>query len=160
MNMFRVMRIMVLGVALILGGNWLPLAASETIRPLNLILLDLEKHIGELTINIEEVAERIEVLREMPPIDDPIIQELRKLDLEGWELHEEQWRLQLQHLKFTEDLLKKFHGGSGEKAEFLKVWIDHERQYETALEAYRGKRHAIEGARLQKEGLMIERYLR
>ena len=28
------------------------------------------------------------------------------------------------------------------------------------LEDYRDKRHAIEGARLQKEGQMIERYLR
>jgi hypothetical protein len=133
---------------------------SETIRPLNLILLDLDKHIGELTVNIEDVAERIEVLRAMPLIDDPIIQELRKLDLKGWELHEEQWRLQLNHLKFTEDLLKKFDAGSGDKAELLKIWINHEREYETALEAYRDKRHGIEGARLQKEGQMIERYLR
>lgn len=151
---------LVVGLLLFVGGSWVPLAAAETIRPLNLILLDLDKHIGELTINIEDVAERIEVLRSMPPSDDPIIQELRKLDLKGWELHEEQWRFQLQHLKFTEDVLKKIDAGSGEKAEMLKVWIDHEREYEAALEAYRDKRHAIEGARLQKEGQMIERYLR
>jgi hypothetical protein len=151
---------LVVGVVLFIGGSWPPLAASESIRPLNLILLDLDKHIGELTINLEDVAERIEVLRAMPSIDDPIIQELRKLDLKGWELHEEQWRLQLKHLKFAEDLLKKFHTGSGDKSELLKTWIDHEREYETTLEAYRNKRHAIEGARLQKEGKMIERYLR
>ncbi len=109
---------------------------------------------------MEDVAERIEVLRSIPPIDDPVIQELRKLDLEGWELHEEQWRLQLKHLRFAEDLLKKFHEGSKDKAELLKIWVDHEREYESALAAYRDKRHAIEGARLRKEGKMIERYLR
>ena len=132
MSKFRMMMNLVVGLLLFIGGSWVPLAASETIRPLNLILLDLDKHIGELTINVEEVAERIEVLRAMPPSEDPVIQELRKLDLEGWELHEEQWRLQLQHLKFTEDLLKKFREGSGEKAELLKIWIDQEREYETA----------------------------
>ena len=156
----HMMRIMVLGVMLVIGGSWVPWASSESMRPLNLILLDLEKHIGELTINIEDVAERIEVLRAMPPADDPIIQELRKLDIAGWELHEEQWRLQLTHLKFAEDLLKQFHKGTGDKAELLKTWIDHERKYETALETYRDKRHAIEGDRLQKEGKMIERYFR
>lgn len=160
MSKLRMMMNLVVGIALFIGGSWVTLAASETIRPLNLILLDLDKHIGELTMNIEDVAERIEVLRAMPPIDDPIIQELRKLDLKGWELHEEQWRFQLNHLKYTEDLLKKFDTGSGDKAELLRIWIDHEREYETALETYRDKRHAIEGARLQKEGQMIERYLR
>jgi len=160
MSKLRMMMNLVVGVVLFIGGSWPLLVASETIRPLNLILLDLDKHIGELTINLEDVAERIEVLRAMPPIDDLIIQELRKLDLKGWELHEEQWRLQLKHLKFAEDLLQKFHNGSGGKSELLKIWIDNEREYETALEAYRDKRHAIEGARLQKEGKMIERYLR
>lgn len=160
MNKHRRMLNLFVGVVLIIGGSLPGLAMSETIRPLNLILQDLDKHIGELTINIEEVTERIEVLRSIPPIDDPLIQELRKLDLEGWELHEEQWRLQLRHLKFTEDLLKKFHKGSGDKAELLNIWIDHEQEYESTLAAYRDKRHAIEGARLQKEGKMIERYLR
>ena len=154
------MKILVVACVLLIGGSVAPLAASDSIRPLNMILLDLEKHIGELTINLEDVAERIELLRGTPPTDDPIIQELRKLDLEGWELHEEQWRLQLEHLRFTKDLLKKIHEGSGDKAELLKTWIDHEREYESTLEAYRDKRHAIEGARLQKEGKMIERYLR
>lgn len=164
MKKCRIMMRLFVGFVLIFGGIWGGIspgfAASENIRPLNLILQDLDKHIGELTINIEEVAERIEVLRSIPPIEDPIIQELRRLDLNGWELHEEQWRLQLRHLRFTEDLLKKIHSGSGDQAELLKIWIDHEREYESALAAYRDKRHAIEGARLQKEGKMIERYLR
>lgn len=160
MNRFQMMTRLVVGVLLFMGACWPAVAVSETIRPLNLILEDLKKHIGELTINIEDVAERIEVLRSIPPIDDPIIQELRRLDLEGWELHEEQWRLQLGHLRFTENLLKQLHTGAGEKAELLNVWIDHEREYESTLAAYRDKRHAIEGARLQKEGKMIERYLR
>lgn len=160
MGKLRVLSTVVLVCTLVIGGSWTALAAAESIRPLNLILLDLEKHIGELTINIEDVAERIEVLRATPPINDPIIQELRNLDLEGWELHEEQWRLQLKHLRFTENLLKQLHETKGDKADLLKTWIDHEREYETALEAYRDKRHVIEGARLQKEGKMIERYLR
>ena len=160
MNKIRLMRSVVLGVLLIMGISLAPLAASESIRPLNLILKDLDKHIGELTVNIEDVAERIEVLRAIPPVDDPIIRELRKLDLEGWELHEEQWRLQLKHLKFAEDLLKKFHEGPADKDQLLKIWIEHEREYESALEVFRDKRHAIEGTRLQKEGQMIERYFR
>ena len=160
MGKLQMSKIMILACAIVIAGGWTPLAASDSIRPLKMILLDLDKHIGELTINIEEVAERIEVLRGTEPIDDPIIQELRTLDLEGWELHEEQWQLQLKHLQFAEKLLKQFDQETGNKEKLLKTWIDHERDYETALEAYRDKRHAIEGARLQKEGKMIERYLR
>ena len=153
-------KMLVLVGMLVLAGSWSSLAASDSIRPLKTILLDLEKHIAELTLNIEKISERIALLRETPPTEDPIIQGLRQLDVKGWELHEEQWQLQLEHLKFAEEILTKFHAGSGDKAELLTKWIDHEREYESALAAYRDKRHAIEGERLQKEGQMIERYLR
>ena len=153
-------KMLVLVGLLVFFGSWSSWAASDSIRPLKTILLDLEKHIAELTLNIERVSERIALLHEAPPTEDPIIQNLRQLDLKGWELHEEQWRLQLEHLKFAEKILKEFHSGSGDKAKLLIKWIDHERDYESALAAYRDKRHTIETKRLLKEGQMIERYLR
>lgn len=150
---------LVLAGMLIIGGGWPSWAGSESIRPLDSILLDLEKYIAELTINIDKISERIELLHGVPATEDPIIQELRRIDLEGWELHEKQWRLQLEHLKFAQQILGKFQSSSGDKSQLLNEWINHERQYESDLAAYRDKRHAIEGARLQKEGKMIERYL-
>ena len=159
-NLRKTKMFVLVGLLMVFAGNWPSWAASDSIRPLETILLDLEKHIAELTLNIEKISERIALLRETPPTKDPIIQKLRELDVKGWELHEEQWRLQLAHLKFAEDILKQFHSGSGDKAQLLTKWIDHEREYEGSLAAYRDKRHAIEGERLQKEGQMIERYLR
>ena len=156
----RMTKMLVLVGMLLIGGSWATLSASDGIRPLETILSDLERHIAELTLNIEKMSERMELLRETPPTDDPVIQELRVLDLKGWELHDEQWRLQLKHLKYAEEVLRAFHTSSGDKSQLSAQWRDHEREYESALDTYRNKRHAIERERLQKEGKMIERYLR
>lgn len=91
----------------IIGTTW---AVSDNAHPLPDILTDIERHIGELTINIEKISDRIEFLRKASPSKDPLIQEVLSLDIRGWELHQEQWKLQLEHLQLTEGLLRNVQG--------------------------------------------------
>ena len=131
----------------------------EDIRPLPSVLQDIEKHIAELTSNLEPIKKRVEFLHSLPPTHNPVIQELRDLDLKGWELHLEQWRLQLDHLRFTKSLLEKARSGGNEDQSLKTEWRVHESGYRDNLETYRQKRNAIEEARLVTEGRMFERYL-
>jgi len=71
----------------IVGTTW---AASGDSHPLPAILTDIERHIGELTINIEGISDRIEFLRKAPASKDPLLQEVLNLDIRGWEVHQEQ----------------------------------------------------------------------
>lgn len=145
-------------MTLTFGGVGLSQAASD-IRPLSLIISDLERHIAELQLNISKIENRMVHLRDAPTTKDPLIQQLRDLDLKGWTLHEEQWKHQLNHLRLAEDLLKEVQKTGQGKSQLLKKWGEHRPQYEDDLEAYRQQRHAIEEQRLQVEGKMIGRYL-
>ena len=78
------------------------LAAAEDMHPLPSIISDIERHIAELTINTEKISDRIKILHEVPDSKDPLIQEVRNLDIRGWEIHQEQWNLQLDQLRLTE----------------------------------------------------------
>lgn len=59
-------------------------ALAEEIRPLQSILSDVERQMGELTINLDDIKKRIDFLHNLPVTNDPVIQELRALDLQGW----------------------------------------------------------------------------
>lgn len=142
----------------LMGGIEAKWVAAEEIRPLNLILEDLETHIGELTINIEKIKKRIDFLKSIPSSNDSLIQELRELDLKGWKLHLEQWNVQLKHLQFAEDILEHLQSSPGKRTELKSQWLPHERQYRENLEDYRRQRDQIEEQRLITEGKMFERY--
>ena len=158
--MIRLQNITVLGavLTLTLGGVGMSLASSD-LRPLPMMISDLERHIAELQINISKIENRIVYLKEVPTTTDPLIQQLRDLDLKGWTLHEEQWKHQLDHLRIAEDLLKEVEKAGQGKLPLLKKWEGHRQQYEEDLKAYRMQRHRIEEQRLQVEGKMIGRYL-
>jgi len=145
-------------MTLTLGGGSMSLASSD-IRPLEMIISDLERHIAELQLNISMIENRMLHLRETPKTNDSLIQQLRDLDFKGWTLHEEQWKLQLTHLRFADELLKEVQKTGHGESQLFKKWRGHRQQYENDLEDYRHQRHAIEEQRLQIEGNMIGRYL-
>jgi predicted nucleic acid-binding Zn-ribbon protein len=124
-----------------------------------MIISDLERHITELQSNISKIAYRMVHLEEAPKTNDPLIQQLRDLDFKGWTLHEEQWKLQLTHLRFAEELLREVQKTGQGASHLFKKWGEQRQQYENNLETYRHQRHAIEEQRLQIEGKMIGRYL-
>ncbi|GJL67598.1 MAG: hypothetical protein NPIRA06_02330 [Nitrospirales bacterium] len=159
MSMAKRLRVLLVVLTVIFTGMGTESGLAEEIRPLQSILNDVERHIGELTINLDDIRKRIDFLQNLPVTHDKVIQELRALDLQGWTLHLEQWELQLEHLQFTKTMLRKVQGISGEPHELRAAWRLHEGQYRTSLEGYRRQRDTIEERRLITEGRMFERYL-
>lgn len=159
MSIAKILKMLLVVFTMILTGMGTGSAVAEEIRPLQSIFSDVERHIGELTINLDDIRKRIDFLHNLPVTHDPVIQELRALDLQGWTLHLEQWELQLEHLRFAETMLRKVQGLPGELQELKAAWRLHEGQYRTSLEVYRRQRDTIEERRLITEGHMFERYL-
>ena len=157
--MIRFPKTAVCGIVLTLsvGVSSLSLGASD-IRPLPMIIADLERHIAELQLNISKVENRMTHLQGASPSTDPLIQQLQALDIQGWTLHEEQWKYQLQHLRRAEEFLRSVSEEGEGKPALLKRWEKHRQQYEDHLKAYRNQRHRIEEERLRVEGKMIGRY--
>lgn len=118
MSIAKRLNVLLVVSTVILTGMGTESALAEEIRPLQSILSDVERRIGELTINLDDIRKRIEFLEKLPVTHDPVIQELRALDLQGWTLHLEQWNLQLEHLRFAETMLRQVQGLSGEPHEF------------------------------------------
>ncbi|MDT3776755.1 hypothetical protein PJI16_04175 [Nitrospira sp. MA-1] len=136
------------------------MAANEEIHPLPAILSDIERQIAELTINIKKISDRIQFLHEVPDSKDPLIQEVRSLDLRGWELHQEQWKVQRDGLKFTEEILRKVQDHPEEKPEALQAWLDRLKEFKERMNDYRQQRAGIEVLRIETEVKLIEQYLR
>jgi chromosome segregation ATPase len=147
-------------LTLTMGLMGASLAAAEEIHPLPSIITDIEHHIAELTINIEKISDRMKSLREAPASKDPLIQEVRNLDLKGWELHQEQWKLQLDQLRMTEELLRKVHDYPEEKSGALQTWVKQINEFKKAMSEYRQQRAGIEELRIETEAKLIEQYLR
>lgn len=159
MSIAKRLKVLLVVLTVILTGMANGLALAEEMRPLKTIISDVGKHIGELTINLAGIQKRIDFLHNLPSTNDPVIQELRKLDLQGWTVHLEQWNLQLEHLRFAEAMLQKVQTRPGKHHELKAVWRTHEDQYRASLEGYRRQRDSIEEHRLITEGHMFERYL-
>jgi hypothetical protein len=141
----------------IIGMTW---AASDDTHPLPDILTDIERHIGELTINIEKISDRIEFLRKAPTSKDPLIEELRNLDIRGWETHQEQWKRQLEGLRFTEGLLRKVLDHPEEKSAAFTAWQNHIKEFKAAMHEFRQQRAGVEVLRIETATQLIEQYLR
>ena len=120
----------------------------------------LDTHLIQLTRNIEGLNDRIADLKNMPDTPDPTVRELRALDVAGWELHEQQWVMQREHLSFARTQLMRVTESPGDKTQLLQEWSKHEEAFETAMEDFRRQRHALEQKRVQVEAQFIERFLR
>ena len=153
-------KIFALALTLALGIPGGAFAASDSSYPLASILTDIEGHIAELTLNIDQVSDRIKFLRGAPPSKDPLIQEILDLDIRGWELHKEQWNYQLENLRFTEEILRKVQEHPEGKPEALKAWHTRLRKFHEAMEQYRQQRAGVEVLRLETAAQLIEQYLR
>jgi hypothetical protein len=160
MSMSRMTNVFALLLTLTMGIMGTSLAANEEMHPLPSIITDIERHIAELTINIEKISERMKFLREAPDSKDPLIQEVRNLDLRGWELHQEQWKLQLDGLRFTEGLLRKVQNHPEEKPEALQSWLGRLKEFQVAMNDFRQQRAGIEVLRIETEAKLIEQYFR
>lgn len=158
MPIVKRLKVLLVVLTVLLTGLGTGSANAEEMRPLQSILSDVERHIGELTINLDDIKKRIDFLHNLPSTNDPVIQELRALDLQGWTLHLEQWNLQLEHLRFAEAMLRQVQGIPGDHHELKAEWRNHESQYRTSLEGYRRQRDTMEERRLITEGHMFERY--
>lgn len=120
----------------------------------------LDRHLSQLNRNIEGLTDRMADLQHMPDTPDPTIRELRALDLAGWQLHQQQWLLQREHLRYARAQLQRATEHPSEKPAILDAWTKHEQEFEAALDDFRQQRHALEKQRLQVEARLIDRYLR
>ena len=134
MTTLRMAKVFALVLTLNMGSIGISLAVAEEQHPLPSIITDIERHIAELTINIEKISDRMNFLREVPLSNDPLIQEVRNLDLRGWELHQKQWKLQLDQLRFTEELLRKVHDHPEEKSGALQSWLSQIKEFKEAMQ--------------------------
>jgi len=120
----------------------------------------IDRHLSQLSRNIDDLNDRMADLKHMPDTPDPTIRDLRALDLAGWQLHQQQWILQREHLQFARMQLQRATDHPNEKAQLQQEWTKHEQEFEAALDDFRQQRHALEKKRLQVEAELIDRYLR
>lgn len=119
----------------------------------------LSKGITQLNVNINTVSKRMNDVQQASAGTDPALQELQALDLSGWQLHQQQWILQRDHLVLTRDTLQRGQLSQEEKAQVLAQWQQHRRQYVKALEDLRQQRQQLESKHLEVEARLIERRL-
>lgn len=131
----------------------------ELVPPDDPVIGLLSKGITQLNININTVSKRMNDIQQASAGTDPALQELQALDLSGWQLHQQQWILQRDHLVLTRDTLQRVQLSREEKAQVLAQWQQHRRQYVKALEDLRQQRHQLESKHLEIEARLIERRL-
>ena len=127
--------------------------ADPVVNMLHRGILDLEE-------NVEELSERIAELQELPPVPDPTVQELRALDLSGWQLHQQQWLVQRGRLLFAVHQIEQAQAHPSQKPDLWVQWTDQQQQFLSDLEDLRAQRHALERKRLAVESQLLERYFK
>ncbi len=120
----------------------------------------LNKGIVQLGASIDRAATRREALNQFPDTQDPVLQQLRALDMVSLDLHQQQWVLQRNHLYLAKAQLLASRRNPSGKARLLQEWITHEQQYRQDMDEFRQKRLDLEHTRLTIEGQLIERSLR
>jgi hypothetical protein len=119
----------------------------------------LSKRITQLTVNLNGLSKRMSEAPPMPAESDATLQELRELDLSGWQLHQKQWGLQRDHLVLARDQLEKAMKNPGDKPQLLNTWRQFQQEYQTALEEIYQQRQQLEQKHLAAEAQLIERRL-
>lgn len=134
--------------------------ASSSADSIDSVSQMLNKGIMQLTVNVEGLTTRMAELQRLPEVTDPTLRELRALDLSGWQLHQQQWKLQLEHLLFTRKQLRLANESPADRSQLLQQWAKRQQEYERALDDLRQQRLALEQKRVQVEAQLIERSLR
>lgn len=131
----------------------------DTIPPGDPTIGLLGKRITQLTVNLNGLSKRMSEAPSMPAESDTMLQELRELDLLGWQLHQKQWGLQRDYLVFARDQIEKAQKNSGDKPQLLNTWRQRQQEYQAALEAIYQQRQQLEQNHLEAESQLIERRL-
>ncbi len=126
---------------------------------LEVILETLDNRIVQLNTNIERLGKQMIALKQIPDTSDPALQELRQLDLAGWQLHQKQWILQREHLLFTKEQLHQVLETPEKKPQLLAQWTTQLQHYQAALADLRQQRHGLEDKYVRVEAQVIEQYL-
>ncbi len=119
----------------------------------------LSKGITQLNVNINALSKRMNDVQRAPAGTDPLLQELQALDLSGWQLHQQQWVLQRDHLVLARDTLQRASKNQGDKEQLLDQWRRHRQHYVKALEELRQQRQTLESKHLEVEARLVERGL-
>lgn len=135
-------------------------AKAQPAHPADPMLDMLNAHLNQLDASLAGLSKRLASMKEQPEHEDPIIREIRALDLAGWEMHRQQWLLQRDHLRFAERQLQLVKEHPEQKAQLHDEWVRKEREFEAALESFRKQRHELEQKRLQAEAQLVEQHLR
>ncbi len=153
---------MLVGMVLMMMGAACAGTGQGTMEPLppgDPVIGLLNKGITQLNININTLSMRINEAQHASSGTDPVLQELQAVDLSGWQLHQQQWVLQRDHLVFARDTLTRASTSQGEKGSLLNEWRRHRQEYEQALGELRQQRQQLEKKHLAEEGRLIERRL-
>lgn len=132
---------------------------GELAPPDDAVLGLLNKGITQLNANINTVSKRMNDVQQSSTGTDPALQELQALDLSGWQLQQQQWILQRNHLVLTRDTLQQVQMNREEKTQVLAQWQQHRSRYVKAMENLRQQRHQLESKHLEAEARLIERRL-
>jgi hypothetical protein len=116
----------------------------------------LRKGIAQLNINIDALSNRMSDVRKASARTDPALQELQALDLSGWQLHQQQWVLQRNHLVLARDLLQQASKNESEKRQLQATWRKHRQEYVQAIEELRQQRQNLESQHVEVEARLIE----
>lgn len=134
-------------------------APPEPVHPSDLVVTMLERHLGQLNANLDRLDKQIEVLQQVPDTQDPVLRQIRALDLSGWRLHLQQSQIQREHFQLALEQIREAKAHPDSKARLLEQWTKHEQGYERALDDLRQQRHQLEQQRHQAEAQVVERYL-
>ncbi len=154
-------RSIIIGLALLTalgcGG-----ATAERIQPPSAdpVVEMLHQGILELTANIDELNRHIAELQQIPPTSDPRVQELRALDLSGWQLHLQQWILQREHLRFSVSQIQRVQADPQEKPVIWNQWTNRQQQFVKVLDDLRAQRQILERKRLEIESQVLGQYFK
>ena len=135
-------------------------AIQEARHPVDPVLDMLHRGILDLDENVEELNERIAELQQLPPVPDPTVQELRTLDLSGWQLHQKQWLVQRERLLFTVHHIKQSQAHPSQRPDLWAEWTARQQQFQATFDDLRAQRHALERKRLAVESQLLERYFK
>ena len=127
--------------------------ADPIVNMLHSGILDLEG-------NVDELNRRIAELQQLPLAPDPTVQELRALDLSGWQLHQQQWLMQRERLVFAVKQIQRAQEHPSENAELWTQWTARQPQFAAVLEDLRAQRHGLERKRIEVESQLLQRYFK
>jgi hypothetical protein len=131
----------------------------EPVPPDDPVIGLLSKGITQLNVNINALSKRMNDVQRASAGTDPVLQELQALDLSGWQLHQQQWILQRDHLVLARDILQRAYKSQEDKGALLDQWRRHRQQYVNAVEELRQQRQLLENKHLEVEARLVERGL-